>query len=50
MTATEGLRERQAAVVRVAILDALASRLDHEDPTNRCHARRVTRRDPASPE
>jgi AcrR family transcriptional regulator len=32
MTAPEGLRERQAAVVRAAILDALASRLDHEDP------------------
>jgi AcrR family transcriptional regulator len=32
MTAAEGLRERQAAVVRAAILDALAGRLDHEDP------------------
>ncbi len=32
MTAAESLRERQAAVVRAAILDALAGRLDHEDP------------------
>jgi AcrR family transcriptional regulator len=32
MTPAEGLRERQAAVVRAAILDALATRLDHDDP------------------
>jgi AcrR family transcriptional regulator len=32
MTAEGSLRERQAAVIRDAILDALAGRLDHDDP------------------
>jgi AcrR family transcriptional regulator len=32
MKAGDGLRERQAAVIRDAILDALADRLDHDDP------------------
>ena len=32
MTSGSSLRERQAAVIREAILDALASRLDRDDP------------------
>jgi AcrR family transcriptional regulator len=32
MTSGASLRERQAAVIRDAILDALADRLDHDDP------------------
>jgi AcrR family transcriptional regulator len=32
MTSAGMIRERQAAVIREAILDALARRLDHEDP------------------
>ena len=32
MTSGSSLRERQAAVIREAILDALASRLDGDDP------------------
>jgi AcrR family transcriptional regulator len=32
MTSGASLRERQAAVIRDAILDALAGRLDHDDP------------------
>ena len=32
MSAASSLRDRQAAVIREAILDALAGRLDHDDP------------------
>jgi len=32
MAAASNLRDRQAAVIREAILDALAGRLDHDDP------------------
>jgi AcrR family transcriptional regulator len=32
MSAATSLRDRQAAVIREAILDALAGRLDHDDP------------------
>jgi len=34
MTSGSSLRERQAAVIREAILDALASRLDSDDPVD----------------
>ena len=32
MAAASNLRDRQAAVIREAILDALAGRLDHDEP------------------